>query len=175
MRKLRVSSVWKSLSRVSFGTKKFGPTLDQFQEIPPRPKIEKKKKLESAFFNFSRKATRDADRMEIQKCNQRTDGLTWEGARDTCMPKKGMLWYSSGFVLGKMNLGASETFSRNYPFLLQKLAVYQSHSEQRLWVQCAWSRRPSHQQGRWVQGWGREWPNSYNPILTSLLAAVKCE
>ena len=37
------------------------PPLDQFQEILPKPKIEKQ--LGSTFFNFSRRATRDADRM----------------------------------------------------------------------------------------------------------------
>ena len=39
----------------------------------------------SAFFNFSRRATRDADRMEIQKCDC---GLTWVGARDACLKIK---------------------------------------------------------------------------------------
>ena len=51
----------------------------------------KKKLSGSAFFNFSRRATRDAARMEIQKYDQRTDGRTdrqtWVGATDTCVSK----------------------------------------------------------------------------------------
>ena len=55
---------------------------EQFQEILPRPKIEKQ--LGSSLFNFSRRATRDTDRMEIRKYYGH---LTWVGARDTCVSK----------------------------------------------------------------------------------------
>ena len=45
----------------------------------------------SSLFNFSRRATRDADIMEIQKYHGRTngptDGRTGVGARDTCVSK----------------------------------------------------------------------------------------
>ena len=41
----------------------------------------------SSLFNFSRRATRDADRMEIRKYDLLTDGHTWVGARDTCVSK----------------------------------------------------------------------------------------
>ena len=45
----------------------------------------------SPLFNFSRRATRDADIMEIQKYHGRTDGptdgRTGAGARDTCVSK----------------------------------------------------------------------------------------
>ena len=45
-----------------------------------------------SLFNFSRRATRDADRLEIRKCDGPTDGrtdrLTWVGARDACASKK---------------------------------------------------------------------------------------
>ena len=46
----------------------------------------------SSLFNFSRRATRDADRLEIRKCDGRTDlrtdgHLTWVGARDACASK----------------------------------------------------------------------------------------
>ena len=42
----------------------------------------------SSLFNFSRRATRDADRLEIRKCDQLTNRLTWVGARDACASKK---------------------------------------------------------------------------------------
>ena len=48
--------------------------------------------MESSLFNFSRRATKDADRMEIQKyylrTDLRTDRQTWVGARDACASKK---------------------------------------------------------------------------------------
>ena len=42
----------------------------------------------SAFLNFSRRATRDTDRMVIRKYHGRTDTRTWVGARDACASKK---------------------------------------------------------------------------------------
>ena len=68
-----------------------------------------KKKIGSAFFSFSRRATRDDDRMEIRKCDGREHNgypaehngypaehngyptQTGVGARDTCVSKKGYL------------------------------------------------------------------------------------
>ena len=32
-------------------------------------------------------AQKGDQRLEIRKCDQLTDGLTWEGARDTCVSK----------------------------------------------------------------------------------------
>ena len=59
--------------------------FDHFCQILPRPK---KKIFGSAFFNFSCSATRDADRMQIQKLHQRTDGRSRVCARDACASKK---------------------------------------------------------------------------------------
>ena len=59
------------------------------------PKIEKW--LGIAFFNFSRRATRDSDSMEIQKCDKPTDRQTWVGARDACASKNSWGRLSSTF------------------------------------------------------------------------------
>ena len=40
-----------------------------------------------AYETFMHRATRDADRMEIQKYDLPTDRHTWVGARDTCVSK----------------------------------------------------------------------------------------
>ena len=64
------------------------PPPDQFQEILPKPKIEKQ--LGSVFFNFyvGRPETLTEWKSE-SITDQRTDGhLTWVGARDTCVSKK---------------------------------------------------------------------------------------
>ena len=45
------------------------------------------KYLGSSLFNFSRRVTRDADRLEIRKYHLPTDRHTWVGARDTCVSK----------------------------------------------------------------------------------------
>ena len=45
------------------------------------------RKYTSGKYTFGKYTFGDADRLEIRKCDGRTDGLTWVGARDACASK----------------------------------------------------------------------------------------